>query len=90
MLRKFLTSRSRSPLRYFGSNKEVKIGDKVEVKRLIRPNLQGMVIYVYNPNEPSIPNGNNPTGYTIKIKKDEFIFVSKLDKRVILKERQGS
>lgn len=73
---------------YFKTNEEVKFGDNVEIKRFLRSKMKGIVVYIYDPNKPSIPRGENPIGYSIKINNNRELFVSSVDKSIALVNRK--
>ncbi len=50
--------------------------------------MKGIVVYIYDPNKPSIPRGENPIGYSIKINNNRELFVSSVDKSIALVNRK--
>ena len=70
------------------SGEVVKVGDLVEIKRLIRRPLRGEVISVYDPLKPSPPKGENDYGVSIKLE-DESFFWGIPNKETILISRKS-
>lgn len=73
---------------YYGSGEEIKVGDYVKVKRFLRTSFRGIVTFVYDPQKPSPPKGDNPRGFTVKVSESKFIFFSKAERTVELISRE--
>lgn len=58
----------------YSSGQPVAIGDVVRVHRLLRRPCTGIVTTVYNPELPSIPNGDNEFGFNVKISEREYLW----------------
>jgi hypothetical protein len=54
------------PLRYHNGD-IIKQGDRVSLRRSLRPDLVGQVIYVYDPMKPFIPTGENEYGFSVRL-----------------------
>jgi hypothetical protein len=52
-------------LKYFNSDIIILVGDRVEIARFLRKAYKGIVVRVYNPEEPSPPNGLNDYGFSV-------------------------
>ena len=55
------------PFRYIQDAALVKAGDRVRMKRWIRRDLTGTVVFVHDPAKPSPPNGDNEYGFTVQV-----------------------
>ena len=73
---------------YYGSDDEIKVGDYVKVKRFLRTPLMGVIMFVYDPQKPSLPKGDNPRGFTVKISESKFLFFTKTEKSIELISRE--
>lgn len=73
---------------YYGSDEEIKVGDYVKVKRFLRTPFRGVVTFVYNPQKPSPPKGDNPRGFTVKVSESKFLFFTKAEKSIELISRK--
>ena len=51
----------------YNDGQVVRMGDSVEVHRVLRKNVKGTVVAVYDPTKPSPPRGNNDYGVSIKL-----------------------
>ena len=51
-------------LRY-ATGEEVRVGDRVRVRRLLRQPLEAVVESVYDPTKPSPPKGDNDMGFSV-------------------------
>jgi len=48
-------------------------GDIVQYKKHFWKSIQGVVTYIYNPDEPSPPWGNNDHGFEVKLSDGSYI-----------------
>ena len=62
------------PFRYVQDEALVKVGDRMRMKRGIRRDLIGTVVFVHDTAKPSPPNGDNEYGFTVKVE-DVFYWI---------------
>lgn len=55
------------PFRYVQDDSLVLTGDQIRMKRWIRRDLVGTVVFVHDPTKPSPPNGDNDFGFTAQV-----------------------
>jgi hypothetical protein len=73
---------------YYGSGEEIKVGDYVKVKRFLRSPINGIVSFVYDPQKPSPPKGDNPRGFTVKVSESKFLFFAQAERSIELISRE--
>lgn len=73
---------------HYENGEIVRVGDRVDVRRIMRRPARGVVVAVYDPSIPSPPKGINEYGVTIQLSENEYLFTSNNpDPRVKLIER---
>ena len=76
------------PIIYTSTGDEVRVGDKVTIKRTILPDVSGIVSYVHDPNREYVVKGDNEVGFAVRIKKyEEYWFGGDAPRKVGLRER---
>jgi hypothetical protein len=69
------------------SGEQVRLGDRVAVRRFLRRPLQPKVVQIYDPTRPSPPGGDNDIGFHIKIEDGSWGFCGSGDPRLTLISR---
>ena len=60
------------PIVYAQTSEQVRVGDKVLIRRRFRKPLSGIVTHVYDPSKPSPPRGENDYGVAIQIGDNKY------------------
>jgi hypothetical protein len=69
---------------YIPSGEAIRVGDHVAIRRWLRRPLTGTVIEVYDPSRPSIPHGDNPYAFSIRLENGDVLFFGQPSRRVQL------
>lgn len=60
------------PIHYSGTDRPMKVGDKVFIKRRFLPAIKCEVSYVYDPGKDSVLKGDNEYGFTLKLPNGKY------------------
>ena len=63
---------------------EIRVGDKVEIKRFLRPPIKGEIFSVYDPEKPMTLKGSNEYSVTVKTTKGTWILIMTVTKQLRL------
>lgn len=73
----------------YETGEEVRLGDRVRLRRWIRSPLEGVVDFVHDPTKPAPPKGDNDVGFSVRLNDQRgwIWFGAKIHKRLELMSR---